>query len=74
MSCGDEIPIVSEKCKLKTRTHMGKLAARFCDGTKADTVSESWSDCLKTLSQWPCTLQKPSWQSLKKVIPDVFPL
>ena len=29
----------------KTCTHMEKLAARFGDGTKADTVSESSSDC-----------------------------
>ena len=26
VSCGDEISIVSGKCKLETRTHMGKLA------------------------------------------------
>ena len=26
VSCGDKIFIVSRKCKLKTRTHMGKLA------------------------------------------------
>ena len=26
--------ILSEKCKLKTRTHMGKLAAHFCDGSE----------------------------------------
>jgi len=26
--------ILSEKCKLKTRTHIGKLAAHFCEGTQ----------------------------------------
>ena len=79
MSCGDKISILSGKCKLKTRTHMGKLAPTW-ENPGSEPVEDQMPVCLVAtrfhLVEGMCKLKTrthmgkpaPTWENLQHVL------